>query len=107
VWRVGLGMYAFPLLWPALHSSASSGVQVLLGAPVLDIAQPPLLGSSGQRGVARAATPARRRGGLITGHLSVKAVMRHHLGATGDFWVMPLLLPFAVLLAPAAPPDIC
>jgi membrane protease YdiL (CAAX protease family) len=43
VWRVWPGWYAFALLWPAAHSLATTGVQVLLGAPVPDFARPPVL----------------------------------------------------------------
>jgi membrane protease YdiL (CAAX protease family) len=43
IWRVGLGWYAFALLWPAVHGLATAAVHVLLGAPRPDFARPPVL----------------------------------------------------------------
>jgi uncharacterized protein len=43
IWRVGLGWYAFALVWPAAHSLATTGVHVLLGGQSPDFAHPPVL----------------------------------------------------------------
>ena len=40
-WRVGIGWYAFAMLWPVALSLVATGVQVLLGAATPDFADPP------------------------------------------------------------------
>lgn len=42
-WRLGVGWYALALLWPTVHSLATTGLLVLLGTARPDFAHPPVL----------------------------------------------------------------